>query len=147
MMAYLPTGETVTVAWLKAALGVTNVATTLPQDTSSWANGGFYVVTPLAGGVVVSGYGARRTVVGVDAYACRPGSTRAPWGLAAQLAEAVVNVTNTAAGGGCRSVTPGTGYAAARVLCVEHAGGPRRVASQRADLARYTMDLAVHWAY
>jgi hypothetical protein len=139
-----PTNELVAVAWLK---GVTDlggrVATELPADEVSWADGGFVQVTGI-GGSPERTMPVAKPVVSLDFWACAPGSGRPPWGKANQLAEHVradVHAHATTA----RTVTLPSAYSDARVITAYLLTEPRRVRSDVAYWAHYTADLHLSW--
>jgi hypothetical protein len=141
---YRPTSELVAVAWLKGLSGLNNlVATDLPIDATSWAASGFTQVTGV-GGAGALDYALARPVLSLDFWAVAPDAGRPPWNKANQLAE-------TARTGLLdhpsvpRLVVLSAAYDNARVITAFPVSEPRKVRSDQAQYARYTMDAEFHW--
>jgi hypothetical protein len=136
------------VAWIKGIPGVPpSVATSVPEDNSSWAASGFVQVTPIGGGGDMY-TPLNNPMVQVDCYAVALSSGKPPWGRANVLAQRIVNHTREHRLVP-RVVTLGYGYGQARVLSVYPASGsgePRRMAEVgETSRARYMVELACHW--
>ena len=129
--------------WLLSLPGITAgmAATTLPEDTTSWAATGFLTVHTV-GGTPNGYYALRRPVLVVDTWAVSPGSDKAPWGLANNLAETVVAGPDAR---GARLTLPGS-FPPATVLEAQVLTEPRRVYGDTGGLARYTLNVALTWA-
>lgn len=141
-----PTSELVAVAWIKTIAGInpSNVATTLPQSTTSWSTDGFVQVSTVGGtpGLYLP---VAAPAVSVDCWAVNPSSGRPPWGKANQLAESIraavydpEHVQQLVTG------FPGD-YNDARVLGAWLLTEPRRMRDDDASYARYTFDLSLNW--
>lgn len=143
-----PTVELVAVAWLKAAVdGVSgNVATTLP-DLSSWYNDQFIEVMNVGGTPGVENP-MRNSVVTVNCFAAKLGSTKPPWNKAATLAEAVLEATY-----GVRYrpdpavwiTTLPTGYDNALVESVKAVSEIKKLPSDASQYAVFSLDLQFNW--
>jgi len=143
---YYPTDELVAAAWLAQRvddLTSAMVATTLPSDTSKWADAGFVQAQAVAGGRVSLDLPVRRPVVTLDFWAVSPGSNRPPWGLANRLVELVRHAVEAQTYG--QPVTLGGAYLGARVQAVYAATAAARVEGDPSGYARYTQDLAIDW--
>lgn len=145
-MAIAPSNEQVAVAWLKSAVPFlgSRVATELPQDNTTWSASGFTTVSAV-GGTPNSEIPWERPVLSLDFWGASPGSGRPPWGLTATMASAVKeavrdheNVPRTLTG------FPAA-FTSAAVRTVVLRTEPRRVPSDLADYAHYTMDLEINW--
>jgi hypothetical protein len=149
MPTYLPTTGLVAMAWCKTIFG-NIVASSLPAPDANgvlgWQGSGFVQVTELSGGgreVTVDG--VRRPVVTVDFWYAPPrGSTKPPWGEAAQLAERLRVATEDYVGIG-QPLTMPPNYGGARVLGAWLITEPSRVTDDPAGYARFTADLALDW--
>lgn len=144
-MALKPNSELVTVAWLRGVSGLTaaQVATSRPQDSSTWAYAGFVQVGPAAGQPDID-IPVRRPVMSVHLWAVNLNSGRPPWGKAAQLGELIL--------ADCQADTPRVvtahlpaGYDGARVMSAYAMGEPRRVPGDLTSYAHFQFDLALHW--
>lgn len=146
---YFPTNELVAVAWLSqrvAGLTSSMVATSLPKDTSTWADEGFLQVQAIPGGTPDIDTFLRRPVFQLDGWACSPSSAKPPWNLANRLLELVRVATEDAqAGHYGKAVTLPDSYGAARVQSAYLIGEPRRILDDEAGYARFTVDLAIDW--
>lgn len=149
-----PNSELVAVAWIASLDNFTPqmVATTLPADVTSGGQPAAWVQTGFVTVAVVGGNSdpllpVKRPVMQVDCWATVPGSSRPPWGQAAALAEAIRYgcwdrvrtprpLTITA-----NSVT----YPSAVVQSAYFLTEPRRMYSDAADYAHYSVDLALSW--
>lgn len=148
-MSLLPSSELVAVAWLTGVSGLpsTAVGTTLPKDTSAWADTGF-VQVGVVGGTPDADVPVARPVMDVRCWAVRPGSAKPPWGKANQLAEVIRAACYRGEDDAepfQRVVTLPAGYRQARVLSVYWVTEPRRLPSDEARFACYGGDLQIHW--
>lgn len=128
------------------------VATTLPQDNSTWAASGFITVGPVVGGGTFGDQGAlRNPIVQVSAWAVPAGTTtastsgRPPWYKAAELIERIR--------AGCfdeeqlrRQLDLGSRYRGAFVSDIYPTGEPSRINGEPLPVARYDIDLTMLWA-
>lgn len=141
--------ELVAVAWIASIPGFTaGVAAQLPQDTSQWTSTGFVTVT-VVGGSPHTYLPVRRPVVQVDTWATQsstPGRTtsKPPWYKANTLAEWIVAETYET-DRVCRLLTLKPSYPKARVLTLHPLTEPRRVFGEQVGIARFTVDLWLHW--
>lgn len=142
---YHPTSDLVVVTWLKGLADLGNrVATELPTtDASSWAASGFTQVTTV-GGAPSLDYPLANPVVSLDFWAYAPDSGRPPWNKANQVAEIVrrAMLDHTAVQ---RALTLPAAYNNARVITCYPTIEPRRVRSDDAQFARFTMDAVFSW--
>jgi hypothetical protein len=144
------TSELVAEAWIKSIPGfLAGVATTLPQDTSTWLEHGFVTVEVVGGSA--HPYGAlRRPVLQIDTWATQSSTpnrttSRPPWNKASQLAEWIVAETWQEARI-CRLLTLPGQYPHARVLIATALIEPRKVHGEQVGVARFTVDLWLQWA-
>lgn len=140
------TAEVVTVAWLRG-LGYASAGHHLPEDNSSWATSGFLVVpTGPVGGDRDMYTTAERPVVQVDAYAVALNSGKPPWNKAGVLAQRVVRATDDEQLVRVRPTLPAA-YAPVDVLGAFLIGPPpRAIPGDASSYAKYTFNLALHWA-
>lgn len=140
-----PTTELVAVTWLKGLAGLNNlVATELPADATSWAASGFTQVAGTVGGSPAIDYALANPVVGLDFWANAPGSGKPPWNKANQLAE-IVRAGMMDHPAVPRLLVLPAAYNNARVISCYPLQDPRKVRSDDAEFARYTMDSAFSW--
>jgi hypothetical protein len=136
--------ELVAVAWLAGVTGLSSamVASTLPQDETTWSAAGFVTVRTSGGspGIHVP---MRAPVVTLDFWGVRPSSSKPPWFQANYLAE-LVDAGCRATGAG-RTVTLPTNYPAAHVHSAYFVQEPRRAYGDQGDYAHYIADLALYW--
>lgn len=139
-----PTSELVAVTWLKGLSGLNNlVATDLPADNSTWTASGFTQVTAV-GGVPAVDFALARPVITMDFWAVGADSGRPPWNKANQLAE-IVRTGLLDHPAVPRLLVLPAAYDNARVITVVPLIEPRKVRSDEAQYARYTMDAEFHW--
>lgn len=143
-MAYRPTSELVAVAWLKGLSGLNNlVATDLPTDTTTWAASGFTQVLTVGGSPAID-FALARPVLSLDFWAVALDSGKPPWNKANQLAEiARMGLLDHASVG--RLLVLPAAYDNARCVTVFPLTEPRKVRSDEAQYARYSMDAEFHW--
>lgn len=141
-----PTTDLVAAAFLGGLPGVPagKVATTLPQDASSWAASGFVQVYGV-GGDPERHVALRRPVVTVDCWANAGQSGKPPWGKANQLAEIVLAAVMGMDNFPMTLTGLPAAYAHARVLTAFAVTEPRRITNDPGSYARYTFDLEIHW--
>lgn len=142
----LPNSMLVAKHWLLAAVdGVnSNVATTLPDQP--WPDDQFIQVMNVGGAPDIDNP-MFHPVVGVNIYAVKPGSTKPPWGKAAQFGMKVVQacyVKPYAPDGQTRVVLPGS-YDDAIVTSVYPVSDLREVPSDPSQYAVYSVDLVLTW--
>lgn len=142
-----PTTDLVAVAWLRTLAGIDagQVATTLPQSTSSWSELGFVQVTGV-GGAPNMYVPLASPVVQVDCWAVAATSSgKPPWNKANQLAELIRAACYDLDSVADTIVSLPAAYANARVLSAFLLSEPRRVYDDDGSYARYQFDLQLHW--
>lgn len=141
---FAPNSELVGVAWVKSLAGIDpgQVAMTLPEVAATWESLGFVELT-LVGGSPGRENALREPVFQVDAWANNGTSSKAPWGKAFTLAEAVLAGTY---GEVARRtlVIPGN-FTQARVLSAYALSEPRRIEDNNASYAHVQFDLQLVW--
>ena len=147
-MTLLPHTELVAVAWLKGITDVPSAAvgTTLPKDATTWLDG--YVQVSVVGGSKHRYVPQGQPVMQLDCWAANRGGAKPPWGKANQLAETIAQHCY----GGVNSAAPvqrtvalPAGYQGARVQSAYVLSDPRRVLSDEARYACYSLDLQLFW--
>lgn len=141
------TSESVAVAWLKS-LGLTAVATTVPEDSSTWYQTGFVQVEKT--GARVDPYlKLRSNVITCHIWAARQNrnSQNPPWGQANEIAETIVD--------GCYddsksadiglTLPASVGSLPVKVLSVWLIQDPTRAPSDDQSMAHYVCDLQISW--
>lgn len=141
------TTESVAVAWLKS-LGLTAVATTVPEDTSTWYQTGFVQVEK-TGARVEPYLKIRSNVITCHIWAARQdrNAQNPPWGQANQIAELIVD--------GCYDLSKSTGVVLTlpaslgslpvTVLSTWLIQDPTRAPSDEQFMAHYVLDLQISW--
>lgn len=152
---YRPTSELVGIAWLVEyvpELAAAIVGTSLPKDTTKWADTGFLQVTAIPGGRAPDVDLPRRLpVLQLDAWATgnRSGtasSNKPQWNLAAQLIEHVRVATEDAQTGHYgKTIAVKTDYLDARVQAAYLLTEPAKVLNDPSGYAHLTADLALDW--
>lgn len=151
---YPPTNELVAVAWLGtrvAGLTPAMVATTLPKDTTKWADTGFLQVQAIPSGLPDVDIPLRRPRLQLDGWATAnptgtSSSIKPPWNLANRLLELVRIATEDAQTGYYgKPVALPDNYSPARVQAVYLITEPMRVTDDPSGYARFTADLAIDW--
>lgn len=132
--------ELVTVGWLKAMLGITEVATSLPD---TWSTEGFVTVSDIGGASDIY-VPLREPIMTVDCWAVSASSGKAPWNTASNYAESIRAATFDFDNIG-KLLTIGTGFPNARVKSVYLTQEPRRVPDDAGSFAHYSMDMYVSW--
>lgn len=143
----LATTELVAVAWIAGIQGFTasGVGTQLPDDETSWADGGYVVLPVTVGGTPQANAPIFQPVVQVECWATVPGSDKLPWLMAANLAEQISMATYDRSGAFNRPLTLPDGYPVAWVKSARLLTHPRRVWSDVGDYAGYVFDLYLMW--
>lgn len=139
--------DLVVVAWLSQLPGLNSgmVATSLPEDNTTWAASGFVAVKTV-GGTPNAYVPLREPVVTLDCYAApAQGSAKAPWAQANNLAETVVKACYQLSSFNTTLVLGPAGYPNARMLQARPLQEPRRVFGDRSFYAHYSFDLQTHW--
>jgi hypothetical protein len=148
MVTLLANNELVAISWIGSIPGLSTqmVATQLPDDQTKWAASGFIVVSTI-GGIIDPYLPVNLPVMQVDCYAVTPGSNKAPWFKANNLAMIIQRA--------CwdrfhfnRLLTLKAGnasYPAATVTSAYLTTPPRRIYDDPGDYARYQTDLALTW--
>lgn len=142
--------DLVAIAWLGGATGLTPsmVGSTLPSDNSTWAASGFVTVRA-SGGRPGLDSPLRNPVVTVDTWACKPTSSKPPWGHANYLAELILRAVQPLSDAEQRAIqrtlTLPTNYPPARALSVYALSEPRRTYGDIGDYASFTFDLQFVW--
>lgn len=142
--------DLVAVAWLAGVTGLSTamVGSVLPSDATTWSTNGFVTVRT-SGGQPVLDNALRRPVVTVDTWACKPTSSKPPWGHANYLAELIVRGcyarTEAEQAAIQRTLTLPTNYPQARVLSAYPVTEPRRSYGDIGSYASFTFDLQLHW--
>lgn len=144
---YLPTSGLVSTLWLRQrvpGVAAAQVAGELPDDRSKWADEGFIQVTEIPGSRAdIDLPQARRPIVQVDFWACKIGSAKPPWHLAARLVELVrAAVENQEYG---QPLVMPASYLGARVQAAYFLDEPSVVRDDPSGYARLTADLEVDW--
>jgi hypothetical protein len=142
----LPNTELVARAWLLAAVtGLTGkVATTLPDPP--WTDNEFVQIMSV-GGTPDPELARFNPAVTVNCYAMVPGSTKPPWGRAAQLAMRIWQATLPVR----YSPDPAVeldlpdGYGRAIVQSVSAVSDVRRLPSDPSQYAVYNLDILFSW--
>lgn len=148
--------ELVTRAWLLAQPGIpaNKVGTTLPQDISTWASTGFIQVI-VTGGSSNYYYGYRCPAITAHCWAINPNKQTPPWGMAADLAEAIVHACHRE--NGLENLSLGvSGAPTVRVTQAWILKEPRRIPwgfpsgqgsfIDPGEAAHYTVDFQIAWA-
>ena len=141
----LPSSEQVAVGWFKlsSALDPTKVATTVPADSTVWAETGFLQIMGLGGAANIE-FPYRKPTFQVSAWAVSPSSTNPPWGKAAELAERAFGAfydsqmfpADLSILGNYRAVRVVTGFVLSE---------PRKIFGDIGAFAQITFDAALHW--
>jgi hypothetical protein len=144
-------GELVARAWLRS-LGLSNVNTTVPQNTASWSEDGFVQIA-VVGSSTHRETRLRGTVITATCWAVNPTlkdlladntqSGKPPGGKAADLAEKIVDGTFDFRAADLDLGV--TGAPQARVIGCWLVSDPRRVPGDTAQYARYTVDIEIKW--
>jgi len=138
-------------AWIGSLPGLTPgmVATALPEPDEatgnlSWAASGFVTVRTV-GGTPEMYVPLREPVVSVDCYAAPPpGTNKAPWAQANNLAEMIVTACQNTANFGATLAGP-AGYPNMRVLQAHALQEPRRIFGDKSFYAHYQFVLQMYW--
>lgn len=140
----LPNDEQVAVAWIKAALGITNVATSLPDPP--WTDDQFVQVMQVGGSPDID-VPMFHPVVSLNAFAMKPGSLKPPWGQAHHLVMRVLMATYATARqpAGRVELDLPDNYGRAIVCSVYPVSQPRKIPSDPSQYAVYNLDLNMTW--
>lgn len=144
---FLPTNDLVVTAWLSqrvTGIIAAQVAGSLPDDRTKWADEGFVQVTEIPGARAdIDLPQARKPIVQLDFWAVSIGSAKPPWRKAARLVELVRAAVEVQVYG--RPVNLPAGYLGARVQSVYLIDEPVKILDDPSGYARFTADLAVDW--
>lgn len=145
----LPNSELVAIAFFQSLPGLTVdvVATQLPKEERDWAANGAITVSVVGGHPDVD-LAVRNPLVQADFWATKLNSNKPPWFMANALAEAAWMATrNRNRGAIILPISAGpVVYPSARLLTAFFLSEPRRFYDDRADVARYTADIAMSWS-
>lgn len=144
----LANDELVAVSWIGSIPGFSTgmVATTLPADETKWAETGFVTVS-VVGGNPDSYLPVNRPVMQVDCWAVKIGDAHPPWGIAANIANAIKYAAWDRRGFP-RVLTLTAGpvtFPPAVVQGVYLATAFRRAYGDQGNYAHYQADLALSW--
>ena len=137
--------EQVCVAWLKSLpeLAGIGVAASLPA-LSAWGGVSFVTAGPSLGGIPNPYDPTRSPVIQVDCYAKSPNSSRPPWNVASQIAEAITDATYSASQNGILTI-PGE-YLSVKLFTAQPRSSPRRLYGDVEALARYSVDICLTYS-
>lgn len=141
-----PNAELVAKAWIQGIPGIpaNGVATTLPEDLTTW-KAGFVQVEALPGGGPQLHVKKRESVMDVGCwYQPNPGSDKPPWNKASQLAEIVFDGGYAPPLTVQRTLVLPAAYDNARVLSAMPSE-PERRGSDAIGNALYGLILELHW--
>lgn len=133
--------ELVACAWLSEIFPSSMVATTLPEDNTTWAASGFIQVTSL-GGSSDGDVPMIHPVINIDCWATKPNSNRPPWRVANNNAEMIRHAVYAMRP---HKVTLPTGYPQAQLYSADVVSEPRRV-PDISSYARFNMMVSMFWA-
>ncbi|WP_158697823.1 hypothetical protein [Streptomyces prunicolor] len=139
--------ESVAVAWLKS-LGLTQVATTVPEDHTTWYTTGIVQVEK-TGAVVDPFLKLRSNVITCHVWAARQdrNAQNPPWNQANQIAELISDACYDSS----KSVNIGLtlpaslGSLPVKVLSAWLIQDPTRAPSDEQFMAHYVLDLQISW--
>lgn len=141
----IPTDELVAVAWIKAALGLTNgVSTTLPDQP--WEDQQWLQVMQVGGSPDID-LPVFDAAVSINAFAYSEGSAKPPWNKANHLLQQLLVATYQTQRQPSNRVAitlPGD-YGEAIVMSVRPLSLPRRIPSDPSQFAAYNMDIGMMW--
>ncbi|GAX54743.1 hypothetical protein [Streptomyces olivochromogenes] len=138
--------ESVAVAWLKS-LGLTAVATEVPEDSGSWWSTGFVQVEK-TGSVINPHVKLRNNVITCHIWAARQDRNKqnAPYGQANQIGELIVDACfNESYQHWDTVLSASLGSIPVRVINVSLLQDPTKVPSDDAHMAHYVMDIQITW--
>lgn len=141
----IPTDELVAVAWIKAALGLTNgVSTTLPDipwDDEQW------IQVMQVGGSPDIDTPVMDAAISVNTFAYKEGSTKPPWNKANHLMQQLLIATyqTQRQPSGRVELDLADDYGRAIVMSARSLGLPRRIPSDPSQFAAYNMDIGIMW--
>jgi hypothetical protein len=143
---FRPTIDVVAVALVRVLTSIpaSRVDTTLPKETTVWADGFVQAVgISEESGMYVP---LHTSMITVSCWATNIGSGKPPWGKANQLAEALkVECLDHSNFPITLDLSPFGSYAPARVHSAYFVNEPHRIPSDEGSYARYDGDLQVHW--
>jgi len=134
------TDEMVAVAWCKAV--ITEAAATILPDVAAWSDTGFVQWSTVGGNVNID-TPLHTPVVTADCWAGKTDSDRPKWGQASALAAAVYRASIDQRAQ-VRSLQLPRGITV-RLQSVWPLNHPRRINSDPARFARYSLDIAFAW--
>lgn len=147
-----PTSDVVLKAYLGALIpelgGGARLATTLPEDRTVWAAAGF-VTFGVVGGTPNSEVMQRRPVFGLQCWANAGDSPKPPWGKAASLAEAIVDLGERRDTGrlfGAAQPTNGAPFDPFVVTHFRVLTEPRKLIDSGSAYARFVLDVELWWS-
>lgn len=151
--------EQVAIAWLRAQtdLAGVGIGTTLPQNTSGWAEKGFIQVFVAGRGHSSNEIPYRAPVMTAHCWATNPGKQNPPWGKANDLAEIIWHSCVDDHNGLENLSTAVSAAPKVRVLQVVGVQEPRRhkwgfptldtgAVINQGNTALYTVDFEIAWA-
>jgi hypothetical protein len=135
-----PSAQQVAIAWLQTIpeLNAADIASTL-APIAQWTGQDFVVAGVGLGGIPRMGMATRVPVIQIDCWAKAPNSNRPAWNRASMTAEAIRDATYGQGQSNANLVLPG-GFMAVYLSSVMLMSEPRRVQSDAAAIARYTLD-------
>jgi hypothetical protein len=138
--------DLVAIAWIGSIPGLSTgmVGSTLPGDTSTWADNGFVEVLA-ANTAPALNYRLRKPVVTAHCWAVKPTSAKPPWGKATNLAETILNAVYDEATIRRTLTLPVAGYPQARLLEARAAGDVRRGYGDTGNYAHVLLDIEMDW--
>ncbi len=152
-MSLNPSPELVMVAFLQSLTQFNDcgVTTILPKISTTDANGNLrdnwsgktkWITVATINGNPVVGLRMRRAVVAINCWARpdRPGSVKAPFGVANNVAELVYDATTDWYSNVIQEM-PFTGYKSVSVSSLAPLTEPRRITNEESGLARYLLDV------
>lgn len=140
------TPEGVAVTWLKS-LGLTAVATSVPEDSAGWWATGFVQVEK-TGSVINPHLKLRNNVITCHIWAARQDRNKqnAPEGQAKEIGELILDACFNESHQHVDTVLPASlGSIPVRVINVSLLQDPTRVPSDDAHMAHYVMDIQITW--
>lgn len=151
--------EQVALAWLRAQpdLAGVQMGTTLPQDTSTWADKGFIQLSVVGRGHTRNDIPYRAPILTAHCYAVSPTKQKPPWGKANDLAEIIWDCCLVDGNGMENVSTAVTAAPKVRILQVWGVQEPRRhkwgfpsmdtgAVINPGNTAHYTVDFEIAWA-
>ena len=141
----IPTDELVAVAWVKAALSLTNgVSTTLPDKP--WADNQWLQIMQVGGSPDID-VPLMDAAISINAYAYSENSLKPPWNQANHLLARLLMATYSLQRQPSSQVEldlPGD-FGRAVICSVRPLSLPRRIPSDPSQYAAYNMDVGILW--